>query len=436
MLFPQSKFLTKKEYITSLILWLASVVLFNTIIYFWLAYEQKDKDQILLGSIQENIRSLVSNNLLIEDAANQKIPSKNSKLALKINTLLGRLDLPSFKNILDKLIPSHIIYKITVDAETVAFAKHYDSSNDIKYIPINYKLADGTNVSIELAIDTNSLYYFHNQQKLYRKHLIIGLISFVFSLAMLVFYLKFKANFLARIITLATMLTEAEGKFARLVASQDVWCKLRSSFIQKATEIYANKQKEKAGFHEEMQGVDALQSSEDLFPIFLSDNLNSRIRVNELILDLKDFLAPYYEQIAIKFQTNTDYVAVNCSREVFTQLLFSLVFNLAKFMEDQSEMIKVMEINFNPNQIKILSEGFPLEERMMISYSKNIFCKLTDVFLLDCQKLFIALRANNFIYNIKYIDGYNSIEIEQSNSKESKNSSKVLQFPQQRRQEV
>ena len=115
---------------------------------------------------------------------------------------------------------------------------------------------------------------------------------------------------------------------------------------------------------------------------------------------LQDYFAPYFTKIGLRVTSNIKDIELNCSIEVFYQLIFSLVFNLVKFMDRQSNVPQILKIDFKQDKITIVNDCFPLDERKMIKLSDIIIEECIDVFILNCHKIFKSLKEHKFKYSL------------------------------------
>ncbi|MGL4226978.1 MAG: hypothetical protein ACRCRR_05220 [Rickettsia sp.] len=102
---------------------------------------------------------------------------------------------------------------------------------------------------------------------------------------------------------------------------------LKKLFIRKLTEMYL---KQELG---ETYEPNNISFTNQLFPIYLTDISPAKINIESLTKLLQDYFAPYFTKIGLRVTSNIKDIELSCSIEVFYQLIFSLVFNLVKFMD-------------------------------------------------------------------------------------------------------
>lgn len=148
-----------------------------------------------------------------------------------------------------------------------------------------------------------------------------------------------------------------------------------------------------------------------LFPIHLTDSSLAKIDIESLINSLQEYFAPYFAKIGLRITSNIKNIEINCSIEVFYQLVFSLIFNLVEFVDKQSNIPQILKINFQQDKITIANDCFSLDERKMVKLSDIIIEESTDIFILNCDKIFKSLKEHKFKYNIFTQETSHIIEI-------------------------
>ncbi|WP_417905005.1 hypothetical protein [Candidatus Tisiphia endosymbiont of Micropterix aruncella] len=119
----------------------------------------------------------VSLNLILSDKSSIYI--NNS-----YNTLI--FDLQAFNEIITKIFPSYLLYKIYLNANNI---------NNYNYLVSNhYKINNQVSIIVKLGINPLSDYYFSNIKKLYKCLLVNIIAAFVTCSVILYIYLQVKHN--------------------------------------------------------------------------------------------------------------------------------------------------------------------------------------------------------------------------------------------------
>ena len=102
---------------------------------------------------------------------------------------------------------------------------------------------------------------------------------------------------------------------------------------------------------------------------------------------------------------------------------------MVKFIDRQSNIPQIIKIDFNQDKITITNDCFSLDEKKMIKLSDIIIEEYTDLFILNCYKIFKSLNEHKFKYNIFSYDDSHLIEIMYPPLNNSNlNTGKILDF--------
>lgn len=408
-------------------------ILYNISIYQYLQYKQKTKEQLILEHVQHNIITLLSND--IEGALNsglfdrtffllkKYIVSNNTTLLPNVplnfiltdgsslyinnsrNTFIFSLQI--LNEIITKIVPNYVLYKIQINDQEIATNNSY---NYYYLVSRQYNINDQVNIIVKLGINPYSEYYLSNIKKLYYCLLVNVIAAFVICSVILYVYLRVKHNITFKIERLeANLLAEKKINNAMLLHKQ-ASKHLTTFFIKKATEEYIHQQL--ALESNQAIKVDDVDSSNYLFPICFNNGKQSEIVINELVSNLKDYFAEHFLYTVIKYNYSINKLIIDCGQHVFYQIIYSLIYNVINFMEDQSNVPKCLSITFNYNKLIISYDGFLLTEQTMINLSNNVVVENIDPFLLNCSKIFQSLKEHELNYIIYNANKRNIIEIE------------------------
>ncbi|WP_341748651.1 hypothetical protein [Candidatus Tisiphia endosymbiont of Sialis lutaria] len=396
-------------------------MVYNISIYQCLQYSQKEQDKLALEMVQHNIITLLATD--IETALNsnvfdktffilKKFTSQDSNQILNQSGLVNFIgsnnsflyvnnfqdmlvfDLQNLKETIIKILPIYLIYQIEINANDIA-TNNIDNND---YLTKRHCKINNINLLIKLGIRPNSDYYLNNVSKLYKCLYLNIAISFVICSIILYIYLQRKQRFTYNIEQLEDNLFAANKLNNALILHKKSSRNLNAFFIKKATEKYIRQQLELDS--NQRIKMDRVAPSNYLFPICFTNHTQAEINIKELINYLENYFAEHFLDIAIKYEYKTDKLIVDCGQHVLYQIIFSLMYNLIHFMEDQSSLPKTLIVTFNVNNIIISYDSFLLTEQMMINLSNSMLLEIIDPFLLSCNKIFQSLREHGLNYKI------------------------------------
>ncbi len=410
-----------KSFIIAIIVFL----FFNIGFYIYLLHLQKEKEKLMLAGYLDSVGSLLSHDLTTVfnkssynktfflfknfSRTNNGISENTIKttpytISIKNSAEEFIFDLQELRDNLNKIFPHYIGYAIIINDYSVAFGLDYKKNLNLKK---DYQIDLNTVLTIKVGINKNSKFYLLNNNKVYQYTFITVVLTFLICSLFLYVYLRIKKRREERLYILEHDLYEEKKINSTLLSNKKINQKLKQLFIKKATEMYI-KQEMGIGDKKIIQNI---SPSNYLFPMCLYDTSPEEIDIVNLTKYLEEYFSPYFITIALKVQTNIDTININCTTEVFYQLIFSLIFNLMEFMDRQSEIPKIMEISFTNKKVIIKYDSFPLNEKRMVDLSETIVLEYMDVFLLSCRKIFKSLKEHKFKYSVSSDDESNIVEI-------------------------
>lgn len=428
-------------YVIAILLCISS----NIAVYHYLTISDEQKNLFRLEVFQDNIKNIILNDL---DSATNKMNSiksfnlfknfttTNNKVELpdnSVNTIdiinntiqisningLVILDLQELKEALDRLAPSYINYKINIDGKTIATDKNYKQKYSSKTV---YQINDNNSLIINVGIDSNSSYSLKVKRRFYRCYTKITALSLATIIICLFVYLRIKNKIEAKIANLEDNLFEEHRKIEAFLNRQTVEQKLKNIFINKITQIYLNKVVNDNDLD--------LNSISSPLPISLSDQTKDQIITSNLFDDLKSYFKLNSTAVALKLDSEIELLDTPCAKEVFYQLIFSLINNLIAFIEEQSDRPKTLQLLLAKEKISIFFDSFPLNEEQMIFLSDSIYRQRKDVFLLDCKTLFKSFKDHNIMYSITSFNKEEScFELMLNTNQKPIDNITVLKFP-------
>lgn len=416
-------------------------LIFNISVYYCLIYYQKKEYKGLLKAYASSISSLLTQDL--ENALNSSIPNKEfflfkgfevipkSKTTVNLITVSANsirvrnkkeeyiFNLHNLKEIINKIFPPFIIYKLSLNNHDI-----FSERINIDQYLTESKLVEANGIlNLKLGIKKDSQFYLDGAYLLRRNMLIYSISSFLTLSILVSIYFKIYNTIQQNFRILHQEIYEETEINTALINNNKADHDLRKLFIKKLTEIYL---KQELG---DTYNPNDFPFKNQLFPINLTDLSLTKINIENLIKLLQGYFAPYFAKIGIRITNNIKEIEINCSLEVFYQLIFSLVFNLVKFIDRQSNIPQIIKIDFNQDKITITNDCFSLDEKKMIKLSDIIIEEYTDLFILNCYKIFKSLNEHKFKYNIFSHDGSHLIEIVYPPLNNSNlNTGKILDF--------
>lgn len=264
MTFLQTKACCRLKQLTPYLISFLVFLVLSISIYKYLLATQKDRDLIVLHIIQSNIQTLLLKDLetalnsanfdktffllkkftvatkeKVQEEQEQLSPIRVNPYAIYIQTVNGKLvfDLQGFKEILAKLLPSYINYRISINTATIASSASGRNSLQVFKVQERYQIDKSSALFIDVGIDQESAYYRENLNKLYKYFgiTIIGL-GLIILLA-LYSYLRIRQKIASKINELEEQLFETDKMNKALLLNRKIDQQLKKLFIYKATEL-------------------------------------------------------------------------------------------------------------------------------------------------------------------------------------------------------
>lgn len=372
----------------------------------------------------------IRNNLVNDKSHNFITPyMKVDKASLSIFTEKEKriFDLQQIRDFVNNVLPSYILYKIAINKQYIVIHSNVGDT----YIPEDeYKLGPNGIISFGLAIDNTSQYYLENIAILYNKIVLGFVISTCLLFILLRAYLKEKNQITSSISILQESLDNKDNAYIGLLHHQQAEQTIKNLFIAKVTQQYLSEIEEES-ISRELKNANSTKHYENsiLFPIAIIDKSSSEIDIQEFKDILKNYFEYNFDSVFLEIESQQDALYVDCGKEVFYQIIISLIYNLIFLMKKQSEQAKVIKIDLQETKISISYDSFPLEKEFMIKLSENLLMENRDTFILDCNKIFQSLQEHNLNYYLASNIGVNKIEINTTKTvlHEERNS-KILRF--------
>jgi len=388
--------------------------IFNSVVYSYLIYNQKKEYNLLLKGYADITASLLEKDL--KNAFNSSLPNSKEFFLFKDFQVIPRskpginliivtpdvikvktpkeeyiFDSHNLKNIIKKIFPSFITYELSFNNYSILADENQNSEYSLTQSSL---IGSNDTLALKSGIKKDSAFYLDKQHLLQKNILISGIGSFLILSALLYFYLRVSSKIKRRFSILEQEIYEEREINLALLNNDKADHHLKKLFIKKLTEMYL---KQELG---EAYDSNSILPKNPLFPIHLTDLSLTKIDIENLTKLLQEYFAPYFAKIGLRITSSIKNIEINCSTPVFYQLIFSLIFNLVKFMDRQSNIPQILKINFNQDKITIVNDCFPLDERKMIKLSDIIIEEYMDVFILNCHKIFKSLKEHKFKYNI------------------------------------
>ncbi|MDF2966038.1 MAG: hypothetical protein K0Q51_1426 [Rickettsiaceae bacterium] len=220
-------------------------------------------------------------------------------------------------------MPKYISYKVAINKTNIAIGKNYNPKLTLKE---GYNLDKDTSLKVELGIDPSSDYYIFNTEATHTRCLLTALLSSLIILISLFWVLRIRAKTKSYIANLESELSGKELMIQALNQNRQMDQALKLLFIKKATEMYIRKEVALNSFDKVI--LDSIEPNYFLFPLRLTDSTPSKVEVDKLERDIKEYFGYKLLNSQITFYHEVDSIRVPCSKEVFYQLIFSLLYNL------------------------------------------------------------------------------------------------------------
>ncbi|HJD59286.1 MAG TPA: hypothetical protein LFW20_01200 [Rickettsia endosymbiont of Omalisus fontisbellaquei] len=315
-------------------------------------------------------------------------------------------DLQALRETIDQLLPNYLIYRIVLNNNSLI---ENNSSNTEYQLKENYTIGKNIHLLAKIGIKQNSAYYFKNINEIYKKLFLSVIVSSIVISIILYIYLRYRNNHFLQIQRLNNKLYEIDKENQALLLSIQASKELKEFFIQKSNTEYL---KQHLYLEDDnILSIDQTRNNYCLFPICFNGFSEEEIKLEELIINIKNYFAKHSTYITMIFEKKLEKLKITCTHHVFVQLIFSLINNIFIFIDDQSNTPKVLLVIFEETKLIISYDSFPLTEQSMINLSDNIYSQNIDVFLLGCRKIFESLKRHELGYKISNSNNKNIIEI-------------------------
>jgi hypothetical protein len=195
--------------------------------------------------------------------------------------------------------------------------------------------------------------------------------------------------------------------------------KLKTLFIQKTTELYVEQQLGVESSKDEIKKT--LEYNNYLFPMSLVAFASEELDLEEFINSVKEYFGFHFISTSVVTHWTSSKIKISCAKEVMYQLVFSLIRNIIRFMEDQNNLPKTLSLSFLDEKMTISYDSFPLNEEKMVILSQGFSLEEVDVFFLNCKKIFKSLKEHKLDYSVSNAIGQNTISIFWNSAARKKN---------------
>lgn len=341
---------------------------------------------------------------------NQSEHARISPYSIEINNLKNSIsiDIISLKEYFQNTLPPYFNYKMRL-VESVIMPN--DFTNSPYKTSFGYNL--GNNLSLNITFEIDQAFYSEKLQEVRGEQFYFSLFSILFYLISMVIYFNVLKSLEAMINKLKEEALEQKNNNDNYKIRIKTGENMNVDFINKATEIYLN----------EIEGGDDINYQ--LFPLLLIDKAKNDINLLEFKTTLNNYLGSLYKNIKIDVKTYCDIASYPMGREVFYQLLISIVDNIISVIQDQTDNERTIKVIINESAIKFEFVSFPLSISKIEHLSKVVYKNNPKIFILDFAKVINSLDQHHVGYNFKTEKNINIFEIQFTENKKQEN---ILKF--------
>lgn len=417
-------------------------VLLNCALFFHFQNIIQNQNDSLLDSYKVSLAKIIEYDIhlidksqkqifILQDVGNRKAinnltaltPIPNSKFLyheLKKNNSIF-VDIQKIKEIIDEVLPSTLEYQLSFN--TAIINNHHVSFNSTNSYEIGDKL------KIKLKQNENSPLMKNNREKLIQIIIIAIITSVIFNISIIALFYIRQVQFNRIILKQKKLLSTSENKVKSMQESKLAKNEIDSCFIKKTTEIYAKEELHEVENSNELKQkiLKNIGNKDYMFPLMLKGLSKSTIEVDHFFLNLEKSLFSYMFKSRLVLNIDTKYLTIECDREVLYQIIFSITVNIMRFLENQSDVIKYVDIKISENKVIYTYTGYPMSRDNIIKLSSHMLPTHVDIFLLTGIKLFQSIDYHNMVYNFSSTGFKNKIELLFSNTTQEQQT-KILNF--------
>ena len=328
----------------------------------------------------------------------------------------------TIKNLLDRILPDYLDYVIFLEKNIAGFSKnlgHRAIENQ------EWKNADSIEAGeIEIKLIWNDDVYKHTFNGSVSKYYYLIIFSAVLIIFFIILALLYRNH--SMFIKNKALYSLSKLKFfkrenAKLMNSIMLHQKLNSNFMKVASTTQTKNMPIKSGHYKDIKYGDYV------FPIMLVDQTKSEISAEKFSEDLMSYFdcIRFSRLLQVKvLEANS--ICIPCYTEVFYQIIFSLIINVFRLLENQSDKSRSIKIHISKEKLTLCYSGFPLNENSMVNILEKF--EAADLFSLTITKIFESIKYHEMYYTINYVNGHNKIEIIFSKQKEDQKMADIIKF--------
>ena len=126
-----------------------------------------------------------------------------------------------------------------------------------------------------------------------------------------------------------------------------------------------------------------------------------KVDLNSIIPNLENYFigynACYNPNVKLKIETSVNELIIPFEQEIFEQIIFSLLANML-FFNKNIEHKKYVRLIFQEDIITCSSDGFSLNQDLIMKYSERIFNDTANIYILSLKQVFHVLKSFQINY--------------------------------------
>lgn len=417
----QGKHSTLKLAMAYTFLVLCIITIIDLVLYHQTWRKHQDHNFIRLEVQHEIIKSLIVNNLntLFQTLNKEQNSSIDQVLAAKehIKNYLVTHNLPylTFQELINELFAQTFNYAITVNDQPIISNGLTDYSNSITK---EYLISRDLLLKVIIQINPDS---YQEQQALAQINndvliIIVGSsIVFFISIAILLLVLNRSRRLQAKLARLELELANSIARSNNL----SLFYKINEEFILKCYQYF--KASINTNFLHKLDISDSeSEYNGEYFPVPIATFASQKkiapheIELSPIILDLthyfNGYIAYYGANITLSIVNKIDKLVIPFEFEIFNQIMMSMLANMLHFNKNTINN-RYIKLIFQEDTIICMSDGFRLDQNLLIRYSEKIFNDTANLYILSLGQIFILLKRLQLAYIINRNNSSTTIEI-------------------------
>ncbi|WP_341764065.1 hypothetical protein [Candidatus Tisiphia endosymbiont of Beris chalybata] len=401
---------------------LCIIIILDMGLYYKVWQKHQDHNFIRLEVQHEIIKSLIVNNLNTAFQTLNKEQENSisdhmlaAKEHIKNYVVTHNLPYLTFQELMNELFDQAFNYAIIVNDQPIISNGLTDYSNSIIK---EYLITKDLLLKVIIQINPDS---YQEQQAIAQINndvliIIVGSsIVFFISIAILLLVLNRNRRLQVKLARLELELANSIARSNNL----SLFYKINEEFILKCYQYF--KASINTNFLHKLD-ISDLESeyNGEYFPVpvatFASQKkINSHeIELSPIILDLthyfNGYVAYYGANITLDIVNKIDKLVIPVECEIFNQIMMSMLANMLHFNKNTTSN-RYIKLVFQEEAIICTSDGFRLDQNLLIRYSEKIFNDTANLYILSLGQIFILLKRLQLDYIVNRNNNSTTIEI-------------------------